>query len=176
MKRFLGWLMCKLDYHDDFELGFNSPLNPCPVRQCKRCGRGAQFNIVACCEMTWTAKQMKDATATIERANQMNPELQQRIAAIKAECEEILRLSEKATPGPWRFVDSPSNQTVQGSTRPVCALATLSSRDDDFRFIAHARNVSPAMARVVMMTIDDGVAQGDDIFLEIIANRWEGKP
>jgi hypothetical protein len=76
--------------------------------------------------------------------------LHERIAAVEAEIREFLAIAENATPGPWEFVDSLSNQTVQGKGRPVCALATMSSRDDDFIFIARSRNISPVMAECLL--------------------------
>ena len=105
----------------------------------------------------------------------MNPELQQRISHIKAECEEILRLGEKATPGPMKA--GTKGFTIGGLSYTPKNVGTLDIpvTELDLAFIAHSRNVSPAMARVVVMVIDDGVAQGDDVFLEIIANQWEVK-
>lgn len=84
----------------------------------------------------------------------MTPELQTRISAIKAECERVIELSEKATAGPWNAEITPSNDFVMAGPRYICTLATLSGRGDDFNFIAHSRNVSPAMARVVLWAID----------------------
>ena len=115
----------------------------------------------------------------------MKPDLQQRIVAIKAECEEILKLSEKATPGPWEVLadsrpwevwDKAGQHQIANLSPRRAFSSGMSTTKDNARFIAASRNVSPAMARVVVMVIDDGVAQGDDVFLEIIADRWEGKP
>lgn len=109
----------------------------------------------------------------------MNPtDLQTRIPSIKAECEEILRLSEKARPAPWHAEVTPSNDFVMSGRAYVCSLATLTGREDDFRFIVHARNVSPAMARVVLVTIknlEDLIKLGAGIgeqYLESIAIQW----
>jgi hypothetical protein len=101
----------------------------------------------------------------------VNPELQQRIAAIKAECEEILRLSEKANGGSWKA----EGNSVWGINHDKICISSPS----DAPFIAHARNVSPAMARVVLATIRWFEELGEHRSvapLEHLANQWEGKP
>lgn len=107
----------------------------------------------------------------------MNPELQQRIAAIKAECEEILRLSEKANGGSWKA----EGNSVWGINHDKICISSPS----DAPFIARARNVSPAMARVVLCALrqwDAGPELGyvpqvvADVALETIADRWDGNP
>lgn len=116
----------------------------------------------------------------------MTTDLQSRIAAIKAECEEILKLSEKATAGPWRVYENMDNTPYCGDYRAIDAgrgyfsggtgfglNGFLSSQDA--RFIAHSRNVSPAMARVVIDCIRWFTNMEDESALEDIANRWEGK-
>lgn len=102
----------------------------------------------------------------------MTTDLQTRIAAIKAECEEILRLSEKATAGPW----SPDEKFVDSAGRgPEIAMCNGYGRESNAAFIAHARNVSPAMARVVIDCIRWFTNMEDESALEDIANQWEGK-
>lgn len=105
----------------------------------------------------------------------MNPELQQRISAIKAECEEILRQDKEIMAAPWHADINYANDFVMSGKRYVCGLATMVGREPEFRFIAHSRNVSPAMARVVLMCIQWCVSQDDTFCLEHIANHWEGK-
>lgn len=92
----------------------------------------------------------------------MTPDLQTRIAAIKAECEEIIRLDKVATAGPWGVIDS-------------CMAP-------DAEFVIRARNVSPAMARIVLTTIQKleecnmpHLQIRIDQSLESIASKWEGK-
>ncbi len=84
----------------------------------------------------------------------MTTDLQARIAAIKAECEEILRLSEKATAGPWRAA---GNLVKCHDGFVADCYGGEEMEEETARFIAASRNVSPAMARVVVATI----------------NRWE---
>lgn len=108
----------------------------------------------------------------------MNPDLQTSIAAIKAECEEILRLSEKATAGLWK---SHLNWVTRGPQSVAKTL--LKSKEDDASFIAHARNVSPSMARVVVATIKNiefalRIGKLSDAALEAateLVKQWEGK-
>lgn len=85
----------------------------------------------------------------------MNAELQTRIAAIKAECEKVIELDKLATAGPWGEID--------GTMAP------------DAEFVIRARNVSPAMARVVLWSIRDAEMKCDNFLLRSIANQWEGK-
>jgi hypothetical protein len=90
---------------------------------------------------------------------------------IKAECEEILRLSEKANGGPWKA----EGNSVWGINHDKICISSPS----DAPFIAHARNVSPAMARVVLATIRWFEELGEHRSvapLEHLANQWEGKP
>jgi hypothetical protein len=118
------------------------------------------------------------------------------IAAIKAECEEILRLSEKATAGPWSV--STNNTTDPGGqplfpgvrdSKGELLLDVFGFSDTvkaDASFIAASRNVSPAMARVVVGAINrwevlapvwsTGSGLCAQLALEEIANQWEGKP
>lgn len=122
----------------------------------------------------------------------MNSELQQRIAAIKAECIRVVELSENATVGPWK---NHLNWVTRGPQSVAKTL--LKSKEYDASFIAHARNVSPAMARVVVAALEclerqvnepdwnshmcdnDGLGcracELADEFLESIANQWEVK-
>lgn len=120
----------------------------------------------------------------------MNPELQQRIAAIKAECEEILRLSEKATAGPWSVS---TNNTTEPGGQPLfpgvrdskgeLLLDVFGFSDTvkaDASFIAASRNVSPAMTRVVVIALDALEKSAhywvdNKTALESIADQWEGK-
>lgn len=126
----------------------------------------------------------------------MNPELQARIAAIKAECEEILRLSEKATQGDWHVEKGRDHVWIGNkSSGSVNLWEIVHSKDiEDFkdeaieqavnnaRFIAHSRNVSPAMARVVLFTINQLIEcdlshmkHDMERALEMVVKRWEGK-
>lgn len=117
----------------------------------------------------------------------MTTDLQSRIAAIKAECEEIIRLDKLATAGPWM----PHSVSDEHSTFDFiiddceCDASSAYIYDHNAHFIAHSRNVSPAMARVVMDTISRWEHMATEwssesgmlaqIALEEIANQWEGK-
>lgn len=110
----------------------------------------------------------------------MNPELEQRISAIKAACEEILRLSEKATAGPW----SPAGNLVKCRDGFVAdCYGGEEMEEETARFIAASRNVSPAMARVVLGVLERCNSLADErhhgrpylAMLEYIANQWECK-
>lgn len=107
----------------------------------------------------------------------MNSDLQTSIAAIKAECENVLRLSEKATAGPWEADGFAGCDSVRSADKTEVCYTSGRFIDEpacpDASFIAHARNVSPAMARVVLMMIDECQLRED---WESIANQWEGKP
>lgn len=113
----------------------------------------------------------------------MLTDLQTRIAAIKAQCKKIIRLNENATPGPWS-----ADEDCVMSTHGIVGYSVNS--DDEAEFIAHSRNVSPAMARVVVQLIEYVEAETECAdescmcydhkpaiaMLERIANQWEGKP
>lgn len=114
----------------------------------------------------------------------MSTNLQARIAAIKAKCEEMLRLSAKATAGPWfsngRYIGTRFHKSYVGEARDENGnWCNTEKSNSDASFIAHARNVSPAMARVVLGTLAEAEKmkdmEGGDMWLESIANQWEGK-
>lgn len=110
----------------------------------------------------------------------MTTDLQTRIAAIKAECEEILKLSEKAHQAPWHTKTEPNRELLMVGQKVLLAAGDFARRDDDIRFIAHARNVSPAMARVCLLAIKYAELQTDNLdagseLLRHIAKQWEGK-
>lgn len=109
----------------------------------------------------------------------MNSDLQKRIAAIKAECEEMLRRDlEMGEPAEWK----PIVGQVIDRHNELIAQCDFSSTA---AFIAHSRNISPKMARVVLGAIKmyetaaaiwaspEGLAAA--MYLEEIANQWEGK-
>lgn len=98
----------------------------------------------------------------------MTTNLQTRIAAIKAECEEIIELSEKATAGKWQ--EDTAGVFTGGRDNPI----VTTPRYYDRAFIAHSRNVSPAMARVVLECIK-WCESSNTFAMERIANQWEGK-
>ena len=105
----------------------------------------------------------------------MTIDLQTRIAAIKAECEQIIFLSEKAHKAPWHAKIEPNRELLMVGQKVLLAAGEFARRDDDIRFIAHSRNVSPAMARVVIDCIRWFTNMEDESALEDIANQWEGK-
>src|SRR5574343_528046 len=118
----------------------------------------------------------------------MSTVLQTRLAAIKAKCEEMLRLSEKATQGDWHVEKGRDHVWIGNKCIISVNLWEIVHSEDikDFkdeaieqavnnaRFIAHARNVSPAMARVVLGTLAEAEKmkdmEGGDMWLEEIAN------
>lgn len=113
----------------------------------------------------------------------MTTDLQTRIAAIKAECKEIIRLEKSVVPNKWSIVPGSrgglyDTMVVSGGTDPTFVL---DGYRDDCAFIAHFRNVSPAMARVVVAAIsylETRCELGSRLSgsaLEDIANQWEGK-
>jgi len=114
----------------------------------------------------------------------MTQEQLQRIDAIKAECAKILRLEKAIVPNQWSVVPGRGNglydsMVVSGGSDPTFVI---DGYRDDCVFIAHARNVSPAMARVALFAIEQfeiGANNGDfsdKCSLESIADQWEGKP
>lgn len=119
----------------------------------------------------------------------MNPDLQQRISAIKAECEEILRKEQLiAGPGKWSVGrDDSGRPCVMRYEWYVAEMTEYSpgngkecTMTENASFIAHARNVSPAMARVVLGALAEAEKmkdmEGGDMWLESIADQWDGKP
>ena len=117
----------------------------------------------------------------------MNTELQQRIAAIKEECEEILRQEQLiAGPGKWEAqLDDTGKPCIMCDEYYVAEMTMLApgngkdcTMQENAAFIAHSRNVSPAMARVVLATIRWFEELGEHRSvapLEHLANQWEGK-
>lgn len=124
----------------------------------------------------------------------MNEIFQTRIAAIKAECEEIIRLSEKATQGDWHVEKGRDHVWIGNkSSGSINLWEIVHDKDiEDFkdeaieqavnnaRFIATSRNVSPAMARVVLIALDALEKSAhywidNKTALESIADQWEGK-
>lgn len=131
----------------------------------------------------------------------MTTELQTRISAIKAECEEILRLDGLATAGPWginKYDDVICDAGIVAETfSAAIPMFPAIVVHTNARFIAHSRNVSHAMARVVLSALEclenqvnepgwsghmcdnDGMGcPACDLAekrLESIAEQWEGK-
>lgn len=96
--------------------------------------------------------------------------LETRIAAIKAECLEQLRLSELATDGPWFACVSTGSEQLPLVTNGRTPCFDVST-NDEARFIAHARTVSPAACRAVLAAID----YNETGLLQAIADAWERK-
>ena len=102
----------------------------------------------------------------------MNADLQTRIAAIKSQCEEILRLSGQFRDGPW----GSSGNIVKNDVGFVAdCYGDEDAEEMRARFIAKSSNVSPQMAKVILGLINKFETQGRDSFLEFVANQWEGK-
>lgn len=111
----------------------------------------------------------------------MNTELKQRLDAIKAECKQIIALSEKAHQAPWHAKIEPNRELLMFGQKVLLAAGDFARRDDDIRFIAHARNVSPALARVVLCAIEQWEIMPEVEFihhhvcesaLKGLANEW----
>lgn len=102
----------------------------------------------------------------------MNTDLQTRIAAIKAECERVIELDKLASVAPWESLQL-RRAIVSGDCAEVMSDGMTSRVDYDF--IAQSRNVSPAMARVVLGSIQYAEMECDNFLLRCIANQWEGK-
>ncbi len=83
--------------------------------------------------------------------------LQTRIAAVRKDCQEVIRLGKGATAGEWRagMYDFETTR-VYGSSS--CRIADVPSipgeKAIDARFIAHSRTVCPAAARVTLGELD----------------------
>lgn len=76
---------------------------------------------------------------------------------IKAQLNEIIRLAELATPGPWYYWDKPDNDYIATGKRKghlICGLAGLLSRPNDFAFIASSRNITPLAAQGLLLAIE----------------------
>lgn len=120
----------------------------------------------------------------------MNADLQARIAAIRAECEKVIELNAKLDPWKWKtrkqyigdghevypLVGNKRKPEDIGEWSSVAACEHQDKKDfHNARFIAHSRNVSPAMARVIVMAIRYAEDTDDKILLLGIANQWEGE-
>lgn len=136
----------------------------------------------------------------------MTTNLQTRIAAIKAECEEILRLDKTATPRGWicgclANDDHPCNCTyilaepycgsiaeiTVGNGKPISDggndAPPVEEAKSNLRLLVKARNVSPAMARVVIVTIRnieyamqiDKLRERATEAAEELVKQWEDK-
>lgn len=124
----------------------------------------------------------------------MNADLQTRIAAIKAACEKVIELDELASAGPWLTIEG-KQRVISDDGGEVFRYGLCSKNDCDL--IAHYRNVSPAMSRVVLAALEclenqvnepgwsghmcDNDGMGcpacyiAEKCLESIAEQWEGK-
>lgn len=123
----------------------------------------------------------------------MNPPLTETLQAIRRECEEVIALAEKATPGPWtketakqaqgkpkgkRRIASPPDES--GHKHTVANTARWNSRANA-ALIATSRTLAPKLARATLTAIKglsiissyEGVeSQHAIIALETLATSW----
>ncbi len=81
------------------------------------------------------------------------PTIQQIKDALKAHIAE----AEAATPGPWYYWDQKNNDFVATGEKEgklICALAGFTSKPNEFTFIAHARTMSPAACKCLLLAIE----------------------
>jgi hypothetical protein len=87
----------------------------------------------------------------------MNKPNNMNLEQLKTELREFIELSKRAAPRPWKpspnyliggwWVQTPFNEVAETSTADFCNEA-------DATFIAHSRNISPAMAECLLVVIE----------------------
>jgi hypothetical protein len=88
---------------------------------------------------------------------------------------EIEERANKATEGPWEFVDSTANQMVvkplgKGRDGIICALGGIGARTPEFQFIASARTDVPALVKALHRAVAYISVSGiPDTRLEVLA-------
>ncbi len=100
--------------------------------------------------------------------------------ALKAHIAE----AEAATPGPWYYWDQKNNDFVATGEKEgklICALAGFTSKPNEFTFIAHARTMSPAACKCLLLALENlediacqtgGAACDARVTLESIRQEW----
>jgi hypothetical protein len=83
--------------------------------------------------------------------------MKQQLEQLKTELREFIALSKRAAPRPWKpspnnliggwWVQTPFNEVAETSTADFCNEA-------DATFIAHSRNISPAMAECLLVAVE----------------------
>ena len=79
------------------------------------------------------------------------------IEQIKDALKTHIAEAEAATPGPWYYWNLKDNDVIatgEETGKAICALAGLSSKPAEFTFIAHARTMSPAACKCLLLAIE----------------------
>lgn len=83
------------------------------------------------------------------------------IEQIKSALQAHIKEAEAATPGPWKFSwdeDDPLHEVIQyPSNDPEIAYRRVAytHKENDATFIAHARTMSPAACKCLLLAIED---------------------
>jgi hypothetical protein len=78
---------------------------------------------------------------------------------LKTEIRDYIAMSEKATDGPWKATleTLPSKRpfiTITGEQSFVCHVCSTSKVREDAAFIARSRNISPVIAKALLVAIE----------------------
>jgi hypothetical protein len=105
--------------------------------------------------------------------------MKQQLEQLKAELREFIELSKTITPGPWKATKSHNH--VQGEEPTYDVIGPHSDwffleLEQDAAFIARSRNISPAMAECLLVSIErlnDMPFDLADALETQILNTWE---